>query len=211
MSRAGQTTYNKITGERVVVIEGTEDNEVGNLIAEVYVAPGGAVVGEHVHPAIEERFTVLSGKVGFRVNGVEQIAPLNTELVVAPGVAHDWWNAGDEEARIRVEILPGRRFEMMAQNLFGLANDNKTDAKGMPTPLQLAIFGKEFQDVLYFTKPPRWVQKLMFAVLAPVARLAGYRGTYLKYTNPDEQTIAELFTPTAADAKRTATVSTVKA
>src|SRR5690606_3677413 len=148
--------------------------EAGDLIVELFISPGGAVVGEHIHPSIEERFTVLSGKVGFRVNGVEQIASLNQELVVAPGIAHDWWNAGDEEAHVRVEVRPGRRCEMMAQNLFGLANDDKTNTKGMPNPLQLAIFGREFQDVLYFTSPPRWVQKLMFAVLAPVAKLAGY-------------------------------------
>jgi quercetin dioxygenase-like cupin family protein len=211
MSRAGQTTYNKITGERILIVTGTEDNAEGDLVADLYIAPGGAVVGEHVHPNIEERFTVLSGKVGFRINGVEQIAPLNTELVVTPGIAHDWWNAGDEEAYVRVEIRPGVRFELMAQNLFGLANDGKTNAKGMPNPLQLAIFGREFQDVLYFTSPPRWVQKLMFAVLAPVARLAGYQGTYLKYTHPDEQTTAELFTPDAINANAGTTVAVVEA
>ena len=114
MSRAGQTTYNKITGERIIIVTGTEDNAEGNLVADLYISPGGAVAGEHVHPNIEERFTVLSGKVGFRINGVEQIASLNTELVVTPGIAHDWWNAGDEEAYVRVDIRLGIRFELMA-------------------------------------------------------------------------------------------------
>ncbi len=69
-------------------------------------------------------------------------------------------------------------------NMFGLANDGKTNTKGMPNPLQLAILGKEFQDVVIFTSPPPAVQKVMFTVLAPVARLLGYRGSYEEYRLP---------------------------
>ena len=39
-----------------------------------YNWPGGAVMGEHLHAAIEERFTVLRGRVGFRLSGRESIA-----------------------------------------------------------------------------------------------------------------------------------------
>jgi hypothetical protein len=69
----------------------------------------------------------------------------------------------------------------MVANLFGLARDGKTDAKGMPNILQLAVFAREFEDVVYFTNPPRSVQKILFGVLAPIARLLGYRGSYAKY------------------------------
>ena len=51
----------------------------------------------------------------------------------------------------------------------------------MPNFLQLVLFAREFEDVLYFTKPPRIVQKLVFGALAPVARLLGYRGSYPEY------------------------------
>jgi hypothetical protein len=48
----------------------------------------------------------------------------------------------------------------------------------MPNLLQAALFAREFEDVLYFTKPPRAVQKVLFTVLAPIARLLGYKGSY---------------------------------
>jgi hypothetical protein len=35
--------------------------------------------------------------------------------------------------------------------------------------------------VLYFTKPPRVLQKILFGILAPVARLLGYEGSYPEY------------------------------
>ena len=56
-----------------------------------------------------------------------------------PGVVHDWWNAGDEEAHVIVEFNPGAaRFEEMIGNQFGLAQDGKTNSKGMPHLLQSA-------------------------------------------------------------------------
>jgi quercetin dioxygenase-like cupin family protein len=65
------------------------------------------------HPAMEDRFTVLRGRVGFRLAGKEQIAEPGREIHVSAGLPHDWWNAGDQEARVRVEIRPAARFEVL--------------------------------------------------------------------------------------------------
>ena len=51
----------------------------------------------------------------------------------------------------------------------------------MPNPPQAALFAREFGGMLYFTKPPRAVQKVLFTVLAPIARLLGYKGSYPEY------------------------------
>lgn len=69
----------------------------------------------------------------------------------------------------------------MIKNLYGLAQDGKTNVEGRPGLLQASLFAREFEDVLRFTKPTRTVQKVLFAVLAPIARLPGYRGSYLEY------------------------------
>ena len=193
MSRAGDVAENLVTGERVVVRVGTEDSGGERLVAEVYVRPGGAVVGEHVHPTIEEWFEVVEGRIGFRIDGRESVAVAGERLYVPPGTAHDWWNAGDGEARVVVEVRPAARFEEAISNTFGLARDGKTNAKGMPNLLQVSLFAREFEDVLYFTKPPRLVQKVLFALLAPVARLLGYRGSYPEYLNqpPSERVEVE--------------------
>ena len=193
MSRAGDVAENPVTGERAVVRVGTEDSGGGLLVAELFVRPGGAVAGEHVHPTIHEWFTVLEGRVGFRLDGRESVAPVGERLHVPPTTAHDWWNAGDEEARVIVEVSPAARFEEAVSNTFGLARDGKTNAKGMPNLLQVSLFAREFEDVLYFTSPPRPVQRALFAVLAPVARLLGYRGSYPRYLDqpPSERVEVE--------------------
>jgi quercetin dioxygenase-like cupin family protein len=196
MSRAGDVIENPVTGERVVVRVGTEDSGGDLLAIDGYVKPGGAVTGVHVHPSIDEDFTVLRGRVGFRIDGLESVAEPGTCLHVPAGTAHDWWNAGDEEAHVRVEIRPGARFEEMAINLFGLAQDGKTNSRGMPNLLQAAIFAREFSDVLYFTRPPLWVQRLLFGSLAWLARLLGYRGSYPEYLErgPTERVEVEPWT-----------------
>ena len=77
-----------------------------------------------------------------------------------------------------MEITPGERFAHMIETLFGLARLGHTNAKGLPDPLQLALFAQEFSDVIEFRSPPRAVQSALFGALAPIARRRGYRGTY---------------------------------
>ena len=80
-----------------------------------------------------------------------------------------------------VEITPAARFEEAISTTWGLALDGKTNARGMPSLLQLALLAREFEDMLFFTKPPRVLQKILFGILAPVARLLGYKGSYPEY------------------------------
>ncbi len=181
MSKAGDVYENPITGERAVVRVGTEESGGELLVVDLYVSPAGRVAAEHVHPILNEWFTVIRGRIGFRLDGQQSVAEIDKRLHVRPGTAHDWWNAGEEEAHVVVEVSPAARFEEAISTIFGLARDGKTNSKGMPNPLQLALLAREFEDVLYFTKPPRAVQKVLFAALAPVARLLGYRGSHPEY------------------------------
>jgi hypothetical protein len=73
--------------------------------------------------------------------------------------------------------------------MIGLAQDGKTDAMGMPNRLQLAATANEFDDVIRFSRPPRLIQKVLFPLLAPVAALRGYRGSYSEYVfrSPSER------------------------
>lgn len=178
MSKAGDFLENPVTGEAAIVRIGTEESGGELLIADLYVAPGGAVMGEHYHPAIEERSTLIRGELGVRLSRRGAKAKPGVTLLVPPGVSHDWWNAGNEDAVVRVEIRPAARFEVMIRNAFGLAQDGRVDRKGMPNFLQLVLFAREFSDVIRFTWPSSAVQRVLFTLVGPFARLLGYRGSY---------------------------------
>ncbi|HEX2502561.1 MAG TPA: cupin domain-containing protein [Miltoncostaeaceae bacterium] len=176
--QVGEVWENPVTGERATILELPDENPEGRVAAELTALVGARVMGEHRHPALVERFTVLEGELTLKLHGETRILREGETAVVEPGVWHDWWNAGDRDARVRVEITPGERFAHMIETMFGLARLGHTNAKGMPHPLQLALTGREFSDVIVFRSPPPPVQRAIFGALAPIARLGGYRATY---------------------------------
>lgn len=182
--RAGEIYENRVQGDRAVVREGSEDTGGERLVVDLYVRPGGAVAGKHVHSYITERFEVLAGTVRFHLDGRDELAGPGQQVEVPPGVVHDWWNVGEDEAHVLVDIRPAERFELMVQNLYGLANDGKTNSRGVPNLLQLALFHQEFRREVEFIRPPRIVQGILFAALAPLARARGYRAIYPEYLGP---------------------------
>jgi quercetin dioxygenase-like cupin family protein len=176
--QVGEVWENPVTRERATILELPFENPEGRATAELTALVGARVVGEHRHPALVERFAVLEGELTVKRAGRTSILHEGESAVIEPGVWHDWWNASDRDARVRVEITPGERFAHMIETLFGLARLGHVNSKGMPPPLQLALFAQEFSDVIVFRKPPVAVQHALFAVLAPIARWRGYRPTY---------------------------------
>ncbi len=112
---------NPVTRERAAILELPYKNPEGRATVELTALAGARVVGEHRHPAIVERFTVLEGELTLKRDAQTSILREGESAVIEAGVWHDWWNASDRDARARVEITPGERFADMIETLFGLA------------------------------------------------------------------------------------------
>jgi quercetin dioxygenase-like cupin family protein len=176
--QVGEVWENPVTRERAVILERPCDNPERRATAELTALVGARVAGEHYHPNIVEKFTVLEGELTLKRDGaISRLQPGET-AIIEPGVLHDWWNAGSRDARVRVEATPGERFLHMIETFFGLARMGLTDSNGQPYPLQAALTGREFSDVIVFRSPPPFVQRAIFAALTPFARLRGLRATY---------------------------------
>jgi quercetin dioxygenase-like cupin family protein len=178
----GEVWVNPVTRERAAIQERPWDNPEGRATAELTALVGARVMGEHYHPNLVEQFTVLEGQLTVKRNGQISTLHQGETSVIQSGIWHDWWNAGDRDARVRVEITPGERFVHMIETFFGLARLGHTDAKGMPDPWQLALSAREFSDVVVFRSPPPAVQRAIFGALAPFARWRGYRATYPQFS-----------------------------
>jgi mannose-6-phosphate isomerase-like protein (cupin superfamily) len=181
-----QVFDNPVTGEHVVLLTDPRTHPDEVLVAHLFVAPGGRVAAPHLHPTITERFYVTKGRVGFMIGEDERVLGPGQGATVPPGTVHDWWQVGDEVAEVVVEVLPGVRFTEMVGSMFGLARDGKVSAEGMPDPLQLAVMGSEYGDVIRFTSPPAIVQRLTIPPLALVGRLMGKRPMYEQYVTVEE-------------------------
>lgn len=189
-ARVGEVLNNPVTGEHLVIRVAPQESNGYVVVGDLYVRPGGALAGEHIHPATVEAFTVVRGRVGMRIDGRELVAGPGQRTQVAAGQAHDWWNAGDGDARVVVEAQPGDRVLQVLRQVFGLARDGKTTSKGMPRLLDGVALGREFADTVRFTSPPQLVQRVMFSLLGPLARMTGHRGMSPEYHG--EPSYAEL-------------------
>ena len=142
MIRAGDSIENPVTGERLVFRQTSRETGGEAVVIETYVKPNGFVAAAHVHAAQEERFQVLRGSVGFKVGGKKLVAGPGQRLTVPAGTPHKFWNAGDETAHFVCEIRPALQFESLVETMFALAADGKTNRKGMPNPLRLAVIAR---------------------------------------------------------------------
>jgi mannose-6-phosphate isomerase-like protein (cupin superfamily) len=174
----GEVWENPVTGEHARIEELPWKNPNERVVAELRAVPGARVAGEHLHPALHERFTVVEGELTVMRDGRRSTLGPGEAAEIEAGVWHDWWNEAGVDAIVKVEITPGERFVQMIETLFGLAREGHVNSKGMPSPLQLALIAREFSDVIVFRRPPPAVQRALFGVLAPIARARGYRATY---------------------------------
>jgi quercetin dioxygenase-like cupin family protein len=178
MIRTGDTIHNPATGERVTFLATSADTNGEAVVIETVVQPHGSVAAAHVHPAQSERFAVKSGKLGMKAGREKRTLGPGQFVVVEPGTPHRFWNAGDEPVTFVCEIRPALQFESLLETMFALAAAGKTNRKGMPNLLRLAVIAETHFDTVRLPFPPAWLQKAGLALGAPLGRLVGYRPSY---------------------------------
>jgi len=177
MGYRGQVLTNPVTGERFV-FHATSDDTAGQLLEfDLVVEPHGRVPGGHVHPGQQESFEVLDGTVKFRKGLRTVVAEPGDLVVVEPGTYHRFANAADTTAVVRCRVEPALRMEDLFETVAALAIEGRTLRSGLPKPLDLALFMREFRDEVAAPVMPGRVQ----AVMAPLASLASRRGLDERY------------------------------
>jgi quercetin dioxygenase-like cupin family protein len=182
MAYKGQTLSNVASGERIT-FRRTAAETGGELVEIDLELPAGRRVpgGLHVHPVQEERFEVVDGTMRFRMGRERIVAEAGDVVVVPPGVPHDFANAGDTDALVRVEVRPALKMERLFETAVALAAQGRTMMGGIPRPLDLALFTREFEQEVQAAFPPRW---LLRPLLAPLAWLARDRHSAGKAAEP---------------------------
>jgi len=171
MISPGQTLENPVTGERFTFTH-TAASTGGELLAfDFALRPGGAVPIPHVHPIQTERFEVTEGEMTFRV-GLRRIHAGPGDVVeVAPGVAHSFANAGEDEARLRVEVRPALAMEDMFAEVVAMAQAGRMSRRGMPrNVLDLADLARRYDQEAHAPLMGVRIQRLLLAPLVFLAR-----------------------------------------
>jgi quercetin dioxygenase-like cupin family protein len=179
--RSGQTIENPVTGERIKFLKTSRDTGGEYVLVEATVAPGGGVAS-HVHPYQTEEFEIISGSVEFKKNGKKSVARDGDSVTVAPGEVHRFKNVGDGNAKFVTRVSPALEFESFLETMFALAADGKTNKKGMPNPLRMAVIANAYLNDVRMPHVPGAIQKAALATGAAVGRLVGYQSRYVPST-----------------------------
>lgn len=174
MITPGQTLANPVTGERFTFTH-TAATTGGELLAfELALRSGGAVPIAHTHPIQTERFEVVEGLMRFRIGLRTRLAGPGEVVEVAPGVVHSFANAGEGDARMRVEVRPALAMEEMFAEVVALAEAGRMTRRGLPrNPLALAALARKYDQVAHAPWLSVGLQRLLLAPLVMTARAAG--------------------------------------
>jgi len=135
----------------------------------------------HYHPYQAEDFDVLEGELAVRLNGQLKTLRRGESLHIPPGTIHSMWNDTMRRTVVRWKVKPALNTEYLLETTSGLAQHNKTNAKGIPPLLQVAVLMYAFTNVFRLAKPSYLMQMIVFTLLTPLSYVLGYRATYPKY------------------------------
>jgi quercetin dioxygenase-like cupin family protein len=127
--------YSPVQQDAAIFLETAEESGGRRSLFEIELAPGGGNA-PHLHLTYTERFVAVDGELTVRAGGLEHVLRPGDQAVAEPGVLHCFSNDTDEQVRFQVELTPGHRgFEQALQIGYGLAEDGRTNGKGIPKNL----------------------------------------------------------------------------
>ena len=144
---------NPLSGERIAISGADADGSV--LAWELSLAPGGRVPASHAHPRQEEQFTVLTGRVRFRVGWRKIVAGPGDTVRVTPGTVHHFANAGQVTARIAVRTTPALRMRALLETAASFAQVQHAAGRALPNPVEVALFMRDFEAEVAAPVAPR--------------------------------------------------------
>jgi quercetin dioxygenase-like cupin family protein len=175
----GQIIEDPVLHQRLRFRRTTDPDGSEVLHVETWIDPGGGVT-PHIHPAMEERFSVHSGSVRFLAGRDWRTATAGEEVMVPAGTRHAYRNAGAEVAHMVCEARPPSTLQEFLEEVAGMARAGAFTRHSLPTSpralLQAAAMVERYRDMavlLFPPLPPPFLQRVLFP---PLARLAARRG-----------------------------------
>lgn len=177
VANPGRVIGNPISGERIVIRRSAAQTDGRLLAFDLFLRPRGHVPASHVHPAQEERFTVVAGRMRFRMGRRTIFAGAGETVVVPPGTPHWFGNPGPGESHARVEVRPALRMEELFEMTEAVTRAGGFLGTRLPRLTDLALLLLEFQREVAVPDVPASLVRLGLTPLAWLARRRRLRRT----------------------------------
>ena len=124
----------------------------------------------HLHPHQDEFFEIVEGMLSVRVAGEERTYVTGETFEIPRGIPHLMCNLSTKPVHTRWRVQPAMNTAVFFETTYALSNKGKMD-----NLLQRAVISWAYRDIFKPLSPPLWVQPLIFAPLAMIGRLLGYK------------------------------------
>lgn len=181
MAFPGKIIQNSKTGQDIRFLQTSQSTDGQLLEMESTYQAHSSEPAPHYHPFQTEEFTVLVGELTVRLGTEPRVLKPGDVLHIPPNQVHSMWNNSGAPTVVNWKVRPALNTENLLETVNGLINDGQTNAQGMPKLLQVVLLARHFASVFRLASPPWGVPNVVFSLLAPLARLCGYRPFYDRY------------------------------
>lgn len=163
-------TINDGHGSRLTFLDADDER----LRISSTVEPG-AGPPMHVHHLQSETVRVEQGRIAFVVDGgpVRTAGP-GEEVTFEPGVAHRFWNDGEDELVMTGEVRPPHNLEYFLTQVYA----STAAHGGRPGAFDAAYLMTRYADEFTMTAVPAPVRRIVFPVQAFLGRILGRYGHF---------------------------------
>jgi mannose-6-phosphate isomerase-like protein (cupin superfamily) len=180
MAYKNKMITNPLVGQNIKFLQTATDTKGKLLEMEAAYRPYSKEPPPHYHPHQEEDFTILKGQMTVRIEGKILLLNESDTLHVPANTVHSMWNNSGSTAIINWKVQPALDTEYFFEIASGLASDKKRSRR-MRSILQRSLLANKYSRVFRLSKPPFFIQKVVFIILTPFAWLVGYGASYKRY------------------------------
>ena len=181
MPTTGQIMVNPDTGDVYEFLATAKDTDGQSVSIKMTLKSKGEQVPNHFHALQDEHFEILSGKLTGLLDGKQREIGVGEKITLPKNKPHNHYNSGDEPAVFIQSVSPALDFDYLLENIIGLTIDGKMP-NGKAGLVQELVTLKYLDSKSYLASIPVGVQTFLMNVVAPIARLFGYRAIYTKYS-----------------------------
>ena len=173
-------TITNCIGEKLIFKELVKEPDGDKLIVENYVAPKSGPP-MHTHFLQDESLTVVRGRMGYQVMGqAPQFVEEGGSVVFKRGVAHRFWNEGEEELHCTGWVKPANTLDFFLTAIYEAQNKSGSH---QPEKFDGAYLLTRYSSEYDMNDLPKFVRK----VIIPITYLLGkLLGKYKHFENAPE-------------------------
>ncbi len=175
--KPGQEFYSKTEGFRQTVIK----HENGVVFCSLQVDPFAGGPPIHIHSDFDEFAEVENGEMSLWIDGeVKKLRP-GEKILIPRGTPHKPFNETADTIRMKGHVAFPEKFAYHLVQVYGFMDQNPDFATSGKTVLQMSLFTSAGFDSYKGDGPPVLAQKIVGFILAPIARLSGFKSYYPEF------------------------------